>query len=90
MPVPDMPLDPGRADQAEQVFNKLRLPDVVGLPSMSDWSRGLARIAFGAFDGPGDDARRTIDELFLLAPKKNAKTGLDPCKHGPSASRAFR
>lgn len=74
--VPDLPLDRVEGDRAVAVFNKLRLADVPGTPTMAeaggDWFRDIVRALFGSMD-PDTRARR-IRELFLLVPKKNSKT----------------
>jgi len=74
-PIPDLPLDEARADQAVRIFDKLRLPDVDGNPPLADacgpWFRDIVRVAFGAFDEAG--ARR-VSEIFALVGKKNSKT----------------
>lgn len=74
--VPDLPLlDRARGDRAVAVFDRLRLADVPGTPTMAeaggDWFRDIVRAIFGAFD-PVTRARM-IRELFLLVPKKNSK-----------------
>jgi phage terminase large subunit-like protein len=74
--VPDLPLDRAAGDRAVAVFNKLRLADVPGTPTMAeaggDWFRDIVRALFGSLD-PATRAR-AIRELFLLVPKKNSKT----------------
>lgn len=61
-------------EYALQAFGNLKLPDVVGTPSLheasGEWSRDLVRAVFGSFI----DDRRTIQEYFTLVPKKNSKT----------------
>jgi phage terminase large subunit-like protein len=58
------------------IFNKLRMPDVVGQPPMAtaagDWVRDIIRAVFGSIDEA--DGRRHVAEVFGLVPKKNAKT----------------
>jgi phage terminase large subunit-like protein len=58
------------------VFNKLRLADVPGTPTMADaggdWFREIVRALFGSIDPV--TRQRAIRELFLLVPKKNSKT----------------
>ncbi len=58
------------------VFNKLRLADVPGTPTMADaggeWFRDIIRAMFGSLDPV--TRIRAIRELFLLVPKKNSKT----------------
>ena len=74
--VPDLPLFVGEAERALRIFKRLRLPDVIGNPTMGeafgDWVFDLVRAVFGAYD-PATN-RRMIQEFFLLVPKKNAKT----------------
>jgi len=74
--VPDLPLFEDEAARAVRVFNRLRIPDVPGMPTMEDaagdWFRDIVRALFGAFDAASFE--RFIQEVFLLVPKKNAKT----------------
>lgn len=74
--VPDLPLDLVAGDRAVAIFNKLRLSDVPGTPSMAEaggeWFRDIIRALFGSLDQV--TRQRAIRELFLLVPKKNAKT----------------
>lgn len=73
--VPTLPLWPD-GDRAVAIFNKLRLFDVTGTPTMSeagaDWFREPMRALFGSLH-PVLKAR-VIRELFMLIPKKNNKT----------------
>lgn len=73
--VPDLPLNEAAANRAVDIFNMLRLPDVVGQPPLSeaagDWHRDIVRAVFGSLDRKG---RRMVPEVFSLVPKKNAKT----------------
>nr|WP_314437597.1 terminase large subunit [uncultured Brevundimonas sp.] len=72
----DLPLDLVEADRAVGIFNKLRLPDVPGQPSMADaagdWFRDIVRAAFGSIEP--ETGRRRVAEVFTLVPKKNSKT----------------
>jgi phage terminase large subunit-like protein len=74
--VPDLPLFPEERDRALRIFNRLRLPDVVGQPKMEvaagDWFRDIVAVLFGSLDP--DANRRMVQELFLLVPKKNGKS----------------
>lgn len=75
--VPDLPLlDQDKADRAVRVFNRLRLADVPGTPTMAEaagpWFRDIVRAIFGSWDS--EALLRYITELFLLVPKKNSKT----------------
>jgi phage terminase large subunit-like protein len=74
--VPELPLFKDQADRAERIFNRLRIPDVIGQPSMEvaagDWVRAIVRALFGSYDQEAN--RRMIQEVFLLVPKKNSKS----------------
>lgn len=74
--VPDLPLDLVEGDRAVAAFNRLRLADVTGTPTMAeaggDWFRDIVRALFGSVDRA--TGVRAIRELFLLIPKKNSKT----------------
>lgn len=74
--VPELPLDLVEGDRAVAAFNRLRLADVQGTPTMAeaggDWFRDIVRALFGSVD-PATGIR-AIRELFLLTPKKSAKT----------------
>lgn len=75
--VPALPhLDRAAGDRAVAVFNKLRLADVPGTPTLGEaggeWFRDIVRALFGSYDRQA--AIRYIVELLLLVPKKNSKT----------------
>jgi phage terminase large subunit-like protein len=75
--LPDLPhLDKGEATRAVAIFNKLRLPDVIGAPALAeagaDWFREIVGALHGSFDPTARE--RMIREIFLLAPKKSSKT----------------
>lgn len=74
--VPDLPLFEDEAERAVRVFNRLKLPDVIGQPAMQDaagdWFRDIVRALFGSYDA--ETNRRMIQELFILVPKKNGKS----------------
>lgn len=74
--VPDLPIDRPAGDRAVAVFNKLRLADVPGTPTLEEaggeWFRDVVRALFGSLDAA--TGVRLIRELFLLVPKKNSKT----------------
>lgn len=75
--LPDLPLlDKAEAARAVGIFNKLRLPDVVGMPTLAeaggDWFREIVGAVLGSVDPV--TRKRMIRELFLLAPKKSSKT----------------
>jgi phage terminase large subunit-like protein len=74
--VPDLPLFEAERDKALRIFNRLRLPDVIGQPTMAesagDWFRDIVAALFGSYDA--ETNRRMVQELFLLVPKKNGKS----------------
>lgn len=74
--VPDLDLNEAEAARAAEIFNRLRLPDVPGQPTMAeaagDWFRDIVRSAFGSIDPV--TGRRRVAEVFALVPKKNSKT----------------
>lgn len=78
-PIADLPLDTEAAARAVGIFNKLRLPDVLGQPELRDaageWMRDIVRAVFGSMEtsAAGPEVRR-VGEVFVLVPKKNAKT----------------
>ena len=75
--LPDLPdLNRAQANRAIAIFNKLRLPDVIGTPALAeagaDWFREIVGALHGSFDLVARE--RMIREIFLLAPKKSSKT----------------
>lgn len=72
--VPDLPLDGAEAGRAVQIFDRLRLPDVAGQPTLGeaagDWFRDVVRAIFGSLV----DGVRMVPGAFVLVPKKNSKT----------------
>jgi phage terminase large subunit-like protein len=72
----DLPLYRENADRAVAVFDKLKLSDVVGSPSLKaacgDWFRDIIRALHGSLDPLTGE--RHIREVFCLVPKKNSKT----------------
>lgn len=74
--VPDLPLDLVAGDRAVRVFNKLRLADVPGTPTMEEaggaWFTDIVRTLFGSIDPVTRE--RFIQEVFVLVAKKNSKT----------------
>jgi phage terminase large subunit-like protein len=74
--VPALPLWTEEGDRAVRIFNKLRLADVPGTPTMEEaggeWFRDIVRAMFGSVDPVS--RQRMIRELFALVPKKNSKT----------------
>lgn len=78
-PIADLPIDPVAAENAVAVFNKLRLPDVPGQPELreaaGEWIRDVVRAVFGSMQtAAGVPEVRQVGEVFILVPKKNAKT----------------
>ena len=74
--VTDLPLWTAEGERAVRIFNKLRLADVPGTPTMEEaggeWFRDIVRAMFGSVDPA--TRQRMIRELFALVPKKNSKT----------------
>lgn len=74
--VPDLPLFAAERDKALRIFDRLRLPDVIGQPPMAEaagpWIRDIVAALFGSYDAEVN--RRMIQEIFLLVPKKNGKS----------------
>lgn len=74
-PIPDLPLTAHGA-RAVAVYDRLRLADVTGTPTLADasgdWFREIVRAMFGGYDPV--TRTRYIRELFALVPKKNSKT----------------
>lgn len=74
--VPDLPLFRADADRALRVFKRLRLPDVIGTPTMADacgeWFFPIVEALFGSYDPKTN--KRHIQEYFQLIPKGNSKS----------------
>lgn len=76
--VPELPLYKAEADKALRCFKRLRLPDVIGTPTLGEacgkesWIYPIVAALFGSYDRQTD--RRMIQECFLLIPKGNAKS----------------
>lgn len=74
--VPSLPIDNAAAEKAVKVFNRLRLADVPGNPTLAeaagDWFRDIVRALFGSWDPV--EQQRHIREIFALVAKKNSKT----------------
>jgi len=68
-------INPDESARAIKIFNKLRLPDVPGVPAMAvaagEWFREIVGVLLGSIDRNG---ARVIRELFVLAAKKSSKT----------------
>jgi phage terminase large subunit-like protein len=73
--VPELTLDRAQADRAVAIFNRLRLPDVEGQPTLGEtggeWFRDIVRAVLGSLLPSG---ARGISDVFLAVPKKNSKT----------------
>ena len=74
--VPDLPLFEDEAARGLRVFRRLRLPDVIGNPTLGEvggpWFEDIVKALFGSFDV--ENNKREIQEYFLLVPKKNSKS----------------
>lgn len=74
--VPLLPLDPIESERAAAIFDRLRLHDVPGQPTMGeaagDWFRDIVRAIFGSLDR--ETGIRNVPGVFILVPKKNSKT----------------
>ena len=64
------------AAKALRIFKRLRLPDVIGTPTMAEacgeWFFPIVRVLFGSYDPTTN--RRMVQEFFELIPKKNSKS----------------
>lgn len=74
--VPDLPLFKSEAAKALRVFKRLKLPDVIGTPTMAEacgeWFFPIVTALFGSYDP--DRNVRMIQEIFELIPKGNSKS----------------
>lgn len=74
--LPPLPLRKRQAERAQQMYDMLRIPDIIGQPRLADagaeWQRDLVRAIFGSYD-PSNNVRY-IKEFFCLLPKKSSKT----------------
>lgn len=75
-PMAEVPVNAARAAKARAFFNRLRLPDVPGTPTMAEacgeWFGELLAV-FLASEDPGT-GQRLVWELLCMVPKKNSKT----------------
>jgi phage terminase large subunit-like protein len=75
-PMADVPVNEERAAKARAFFDRLRLPDVVGQPTMAEacgeWFRDIL-VAFLASEDP-ETLQPQVWELLCMVPKKNSKT----------------
>lgn len=74
--VPKLPLFEGEAARALRVFKRLKLPDVIGTPTMEGacgpWFFPIVEALFGSYN-PETNVRM-IQEVFELIPKGNSKS----------------
>src|SRR5215475_2064249 len=74
--VPELPLYEGEAAKALRCFKRLRLPDVIGTPTMGEacgpWFFPIVEALFGSYDPTNN--KRYISEVFQLIPKGNSKS----------------
>ena len=74
--VPELPLFKAEAERALRIFKRLKLPDVVGTPTMAEacgeWFFPIVAALFGSYD-PTLNVRH-IQEFFWLIPKGNSKS----------------
>jgi phage terminase large subunit-like protein len=74
--VPDLPLFETESSRALRVFKRLKMPDVIGTPTMEEacgpWFYPIVAALFGAYDP--DNNVRMIQEVFQLIPKGNSKS----------------
>jgi phage terminase large subunit-like protein len=74
--VPELPLFASEAERALRIFKRLRIPDVIGQPTMAEacgeWFFPIVAAIFGSYDP--ETHKRMIQEYFLLIPKKNSKS----------------
>jgi phage terminase large subunit-like protein len=72
----DLPLNKAEAAKAISRFNRLKLPDVPGTPTLGeaagDWFREIVAALFGSIDAK--TGIRQVKENLTLVPKKNSKT----------------
>lgn len=78
-PIADLPLEIEAAERAVGVFNRLRVPDAFGQPALEEaageWMRDIVRAIFGSMQTSAEGPEvRQVGEVFVLVPKKNAKT----------------
>ncbi len=75
--VPDLPLYQSEVDRALRIFNRLRLPDVMGKPTRGEVCGPYIYPIVGAIFGSLDPETyiRHIKEFFMMVPKGNDKTG---------------
>src|SRR5580765_4339951 len=76
--VPELPLFPAEAAKALRVFKRLRVPDMIGTPTLGEicgeWFLPIIETLFGSYESATNT--RHISEAFLLIPKGNGKSSL--------------
>lgn len=76
VPMADVPINEAKAARVLAFFNRLRLPDVPGNPTMAeacgDWFKTLLVVFFASEDP--DTHRELVWELLCMVPKKNSKS----------------
>ena len=74
--VPRLPLFRDEAERALRIFGRLKLPDVIGTPTLAEatgpWFLAIVEAMFGSYN-PATN-RRMVQEYFLTIPKKNGKS----------------
>lgn len=74
--VPKFDLFEKEASRALRIFKRLKLPDVIGTPTMGqasgEWFFPIVEALFGSYNP--EINRRMIQEYFILVPKKNGKS----------------
>jgi phage terminase large subunit-like protein len=76
--VPETVLNEAEAARAARIFDRLKLPDVIGQPtigeSVGDWYRDAVRALFGSYDVATNSRR--VATVHMILPKKQGKTTL--------------
>lgn len=76
VPIADVPVNPEKAARVTAFFNRLRLPDVPGNPTMAEacgeWFRTILVVFFASEDP--ETGRELVWELLCMVPKKNSKS----------------
>lgn len=76
VPMADVPVNEAKAARVTAFFNRLRLPDVPGNPTMAvacgDWFKSILVVFFASEDP--DTQRELVWELLCMVPKKNSKS----------------
>jgi phage terminase large subunit-like protein len=74
--VPELPLYEAEVAKALRCFKRLRLPDVIGTPTLDEacgaWFLPIVASLFGSYDKTNNVRR--ISEVFQLIPKGNSKS----------------